>query len=86
MVFVKVYVRGQGNMTVSETGEYIKQLFRIKDAKTERFFSYGKNRSLFQYECRKNSNDFIHTKSSVEVKRLNEPSVQRSQPSVFDKS
>ncbi len=29
LVFVKVYVRGQGNMTVSETGEYIKQLFRI---------------------------------------------------------
>ena len=29
VVLVKVYVRGQGNMTILETGEYIKQLFRI---------------------------------------------------------
>ena len=86
LLLVKVYVREQGNMTFLETGKYIKQLFRIINAKAERFFSYGKNRSLFQYECRKNSNDLIHTKSSAEVKRLNEPSAQRSQPSVFDKS
>ena len=32
-VFVKVYVRGQGNMTILETGEYIKQQFRIYYAK-----------------------------------------------------
>ena len=29
VVLVKVYVRRQGNMTFLETGEYIKQLFRI---------------------------------------------------------
>ena len=61
VVLVKVYVWKQGNMTILETGEYIKQLFWIKNAKAERYFSYGKNRSLFQYECRINSTDFIHT-------------------------
>ena len=29
MVLVKVYVRGQGNMTIIEPGESIKKLFRI---------------------------------------------------------
>ena len=35
LLLVKVYVREQGNMTILETGEYLKQLFRINNAKAE---------------------------------------------------
>ena len=46
---VKVYVRGQGNMTVLETGGYIKQLFRI--ASRIHFSSLPRRQSLCESPC-----------------------------------
>ena len=43
VVLVKVYVRRQGIMTILETGNYIKQLFRINNAKAEQLHRQEKD-------------------------------------------
>ena len=49
LLLVKVYVRGQGNMTHLETWEYIKQLFRIKICKGGAAAPSGKGYGIEAY-------------------------------------